>query len=93
MDAAVRNMTTWGRVSLADALTMASTVPARLLGLDELGSIAPGNRPIWSCSTPTLQVEETWVAGKGLFPKLTLCVNVDDGRWNCRRAGLACTAS
>ena len=36
-------MTAWGRVSIADALTMATAVPARLLGRNDLGTLAPGN--------------------------------------------------
>ncbi len=38
---AVRNMTQIG-FSLVDAVRMASTVPARVLGLESLGAIAPG---------------------------------------------------
>ncbi len=44
MDAALRH-TVHSGVSLADAVTMASTTPARVLGLaDEVGAIAPGLR-------------------------------------------------
>jgi N-acetylglucosamine-6-phosphate deacetylase len=45
MAAAVRNIQDFAGVSLADALRMASTAPAAVLGLDrELGRIAPGDR-------------------------------------------------
>ncbi len=69
MDAAVRNMSAWGRVSLADALTMASAVPARLLGLDELGTLAPGFVADLIVLDPDLQVAETWVAGERVFTR------------------------
>ena len=69
MDAAVRNMTTWGRVSIADALTMASTVPAGLLGLEDLGTIAPGNSADLVVLDPNLNVMETWIAGDQVFSR------------------------
>jgi len=43
MDAAVRNMVAWAGVSIPDALTMATATPATLLGLPDLGRLAPGN--------------------------------------------------
>ncbi|MEU8237237.1 N-acetylglucosamine-6-phosphate deacetylase [Actinoplanes missouriensis] len=43
MDVALRNAVAAG-LSLTDAVTMASTTPARLLGLDDRGAIAPGLR-------------------------------------------------
>jgi len=67
MDAAVRNMTAWGRISLADALTMATQIPARLLGLGELGSIAPGNLADLAVLDADLRVVETWIAGEQVF--------------------------
>lgn len=42
MDAALRNIVAWTEATLADALRMASEVPARLLGRPDLGRIAPG---------------------------------------------------
>lgn len=42
MDRAVRNMVTLGGASIADALTMATAVPARVLGLTRKGRLAPG---------------------------------------------------
>jgi N-acetylglucosamine-6-phosphate deacetylase len=41
LDAAVRNAVAWG-IPLADALTMAATTPASVLGRADLGGIAPG---------------------------------------------------
>jgi len=49
MDAAVRNMMAFTGCSLAEAVTMASTTPARLLGLARKGRIAVGATRIWSC--------------------------------------------
>lgn len=42
MDTAVRNMVRWAGVSLADAVRMASEVPARVLGLPATGAIVEG---------------------------------------------------
>jgi N-acetylglucosamine-6-phosphate deacetylase len=42
MDQAVRNMVRWTDATVADALRMASAVPARLLGLDDRGEIRIG---------------------------------------------------
>lgn len=69
MDAAVRNMTAWGPVSIADALTMASTVPAGLLGREDLGALAPGYAADLVVLTPDLQIAETWIAGELVFSR------------------------
>ena len=51
---------------LADALTMATLTPARLLGLDDrIGRIAPGHRADLVHLTDALDVAEVWVAGVG----------------------------
>jgi len=71
MDAAVRNMTAWGRVSLADALTMASTTPARLLALDDLGTLTPGSAADLVVLAPDLHVTETWIAGEKVYSRST----------------------
>lgn len=63
MDAAVRNMTAWGRVTVAEALTMATETPARLLGLTDLGTLTPGHAADLVVLTPDLHVIETWIAG------------------------------
>jgi N-acetylglucosamine-6-phosphate deacetylase len=44
MERAVSNAVDRGGVSLVDALTAATATPARLLGLDDRGAIAPGRR-------------------------------------------------
>lgn len=69
MDAAVRNMVTWGGVSIADALTMATTVPARLLGLDDLGTLTPGAAADLVVLDADLHVAETWIAGDRVFAR------------------------
>jgi len=63
MDAAVRNMVAWAGVSIADALTMATTTPATLLGLPDLGHLAPGTTADLTILSPDLHVAETWIAG------------------------------
>lgn len=69
MDVAVRNMVAWGGVTVAEALTMASTVPARLLGLDDIGSIAVGNRADLVVLDGDLRVRETWVDGEPIWSR------------------------
>lgn len=67
MDAAVRNMVAWSGISIADALTMAAAIPARLLGLRDIGIIAPGNQADLVMLDGDLQVIETWVAGERMY--------------------------
>jgi N-acetylglucosamine-6-phosphate deacetylase len=62
MDAAVRTCVAAG-VPLEQALRAASTVPARLLGLADRGTIAPGQRADLVALDPHLQVAAVWVAG------------------------------
>ena len=69
MDAAVRNMVSWGGVSIADALMMASAVPARSLGLDDMGAIAVGNRADLVMLGSDLSLRETWVGGEPRRPQ------------------------
>jgi N-acetylglucosamine-6-phosphate deacetylase len=63
MDAAVRYCVDVVGIELVDAVAAASTNPARVLGLDDRGSITPGRRADLVALTATLQVEATWVAG------------------------------
>ncbi|WP_293854139.1 N-acetylglucosamine-6-phosphate deacetylase [uncultured Alsobacter sp.] len=63
---AVRNAVTMMGAPLRDALIMASTTPARFLGLDgERGRIAPGYRADLVAFTSAFEVVETWIAGAG----------------------------
>jgi len=63
MDAAVRTCVATG-VPLEQALHAASTVPARLLGLTDRGTVAPGRRADLVALDPHLQVAAVWVAGQ-----------------------------
>jgi N-acetylglucosamine-6-phosphate deacetylase len=62
MDASIRVCTAAG-ISLEHALRAASTVPARLLGRSDRGSIEVGARADLVALTPALHVEQTFVAG------------------------------
>ncbi len=66
MAAAVRNCTGLLGVPLARALRFASAEPARFLGLHaSLGRLAPGYRADMAALDPeSLEIYETWVAGK-----------------------------
>jgi N-acetylglucosamine-6-phosphate deacetylase len=69
LDRAVRVMTTLGGARLEEALTMASTVPAALVGLAPTGRIAAGldaDLVLWSAS---LEVEATIVRGEVAFSR------------------------
>jgi N-acetylglucosamine-6-phosphate deacetylase len=63
MDAAVRTCVASG-VPLEQALHAASAVPARLLGLADRGSIAPGQRADLVALDQHLGVAGVWVAGR-----------------------------
>jgi N-acetylglucosamine-6-phosphate deacetylase len=63
MDAAVRGMVALGGATEAEALAMASSVPAEVIGLRDRGRIAPGQRAdlvLWSAD---LAVQATLVGG------------------------------
>lgn len=67
MDIIVRNVVEWGLASLSDAVRMASTVPARVLGLDgRKGRIAPGYDADLVALDEELEVVMTWVGGRML---------------------------
>lgn len=68
MDAVVRNVIEWGCADLADALRMASAVPARVAGVaSSLGAIKPGYDADLVAFTPDLRVARTWVAGRVVY--------------------------
>ncbi|WAH36064.1 N-acetylglucosamine-6-phosphate deacetylase [Alicyclobacillus dauci] len=68
MDAAVRNMVRRVGVTMWDAAHMASTVPARELGLlNAKGSIALGKDADLVMMDEALHVVATWVAGQQVF--------------------------
>lgn len=62
MDAAVRTCVAAG-VETSDALQAATANPARLLGLKDRGRIAVGMRADLVALSPSLEIEQVWVAG------------------------------
>jgi N-acetylglucosamine-6-phosphate deacetylase len=64
MDRAVANTVTVAEISLADAVTAATTTPAALLGLDDRGTIAPGRRADLVALDDGLAVETVWIGGR-----------------------------
>lgn len=63
MDAAIRRMVTEAGVPLHEAVAAASVTPARLLGRDDLGRLAPGGRADVVVLTSNLHVDEVVLAG------------------------------
>jgi N-acetylglucosamine-6-phosphate deacetylase len=63
MASAVRNVVEALGLPLAQALAMASYVPATFLGLDQIGRIAPDLRADLVALDSALQVTGTWIAG------------------------------
>ncbi|HEY9898407.1 MAG TPA: N-acetylglucosamine-6-phosphate deacetylase [Pantanalinema sp.] len=64
LDRAVRNMVRTVGVPLHEAIAMASDVPARSLGLSDLGRVAPGYRADLVVLSGALEVRATYVAGR-----------------------------
>ena len=64
MAAAVRFVVTAVGVSLDDAATMASSTPARLLGLADRGALAPGRRADLVVLDPGLRVTRVMSRGR-----------------------------
>ena len=65
MAGAVANAITLGRLSLADAVRMATRTPARFLGVAaELGAIRPGFRADLVAMRQDLTVSQTWIGGR-----------------------------
>ena len=71
MASAVRNCVRLLRLSLPEAIRLATEAPARFLGLgDRLGRLAPGYRADMIALEPNgVRVLETWVAGKKVFSR------------------------
>ena len=67
MDQVVRNLVGWGACSLAEALTMASTTPANLLGLRDLGRIEVGCAADFVVLDERLRVRQTIVNGAVVY--------------------------
>jgi N-acetylglucosamine-6-phosphate deacetylase len=65
MASAVKNSVHLLGLDLAEALRMASTYPAAVLGLSaRLGRVAPGLRADLVCLDDALRVQETWIGGR-----------------------------
>ena len=54
-------------VSLVDAATMCATTPARELGLQGLGVIAPGSKADLAVLDRNFRVRQTWLGGVMVF--------------------------
>ncbi len=67
LDQAVRNIVCWGGVPPADALRMASEVPARLLGLERMGRIVVGADANLVLLDENLSVTGTIIDGQRVY--------------------------
>lgn len=68
--ACVGNMMRFTQCSLAEAIRMASTNPAQLLQIDELGSLSPGMRAdliLFTIEQGEIVIKKTYVAGKEVY--------------------------
>jgi N-acetylglucosamine-6-phosphate deacetylase len=64
LDAAVRRMLAAAGCTPAEALTMATATPARLLGLPDQGRLAPGCLADIAVLDPALRVTHTFIGGR-----------------------------
>lgn len=64
MDEAIRNLVEWGDVTTAQALHMATAVPARVLRDTTRGEIVPGRRADLTLWNDDLSVSETLIGGR-----------------------------
>jgi N-acetylglucosamine-6-phosphate deacetylase len=69
MDAAIRNVINYTGGSLADAITMASATPARVLGLERKGRIALEGDADLVVLDKSLHVEMTIARGEIVYTK------------------------
>jgi N-acetylglucosamine-6-phosphate deacetylase len=70
MSGVVRNVVDWGIAGVADAVRMASTVPARVLGLSKSKArIAPGCDGDLVALDDRLEVVMTWVGGRLVYAR------------------------
>lgn len=80
MDAAVRNMLAFSGCTLAEAVNMASHLPASLLGLNHKGLIAAGCDADLVILDNTLHVTRTFVAGRCVFETSPLSAQRREGQ-------------
>jgi N-acetylglucosamine-6-phosphate deacetylase len=69
LDQAVRNTARWAGVTQAEALFMATAVPARLLGRSDLGRIASGAVADLALFDSDLQLVATLVGGRVVWER------------------------
>jgi N-acetylglucosamine-6-phosphate deacetylase len=69
MDQAVRNVAAWSGIAVSDACRMASEVPARILGLDSKGALAPGKDADLVLLDEHLRVAATFRCGESVFTR------------------------
>ena len=69
LDRAVRIMVSLGGARPEEALTMASEVPARLLGLDNIGRLAPGADADLVLWDDALEVTTTFIGGQSVYSR------------------------
>lgn len=69
MNVTVRNTARWAGISTAQALTMATEVPARLLNLPDMGRLAIGYAADLVLLDDTLQVMATYVHGECVYSR------------------------
>lgn len=67
LDQAIRNIVAWTGATPAEAIRMASEIPARLLGLSDTGRIAPRLVADLVLFDDDLNIEATIVAGRAVF--------------------------
>jgi N-acetylglucosamine-6-phosphate deacetylase len=71
MDQAIRNVVEWTDATPANAIRMASEVPARLIGLVDRGQILPGYRADLTLFDSNLTVRTTVIAGQLSYDSAT----------------------
>jgi N-acetylglucosamine-6-phosphate deacetylase len=67
MDQAIRNMVRWTGTTPAEAIRMATEVPARLIGRPDLGVLHPGNPADLTLFTDNLAIQATIIRGRIAF--------------------------
>ena len=67
LDQAVRNVVAWAGSSVSEACRMASAVPARVLGLDSKGTLAPGKDADLVLLDESLHVSSTFRNGEIVY--------------------------
>jgi N-acetylglucosamine-6-phosphate deacetylase len=69
MNEAIRNVIAWTGIGLADAVRMATEIPARLLGRDDLGVLRIGARADLALIDRNVVVQRTIINGETFFSR------------------------